>query len=314
MRSPAVLFLTAVTVYAALSARAALAPAEGVRAPAAPAVSAPVPDQAMGDTSVVARRGDVLALDGFSGHIDIRAGGSDRVEVTSSRSDRSDRSGIRVSRAGGRLVIGDRDPKGRALDRRVEVVVPAWLDVDLRGFRLDVGIRGLRSRVTVNTVEGDITVDDGEGELDVSTVTGNVRVSDFAGRLRANSLSDDVRLVRITGSVWARSTDGDVIMDDVDTSELEAQTVDGDVEFRGRLRSGGSLRLVTHDGDVIAELPRDIGAEVSVSTFDGSFSADFPVHLERFSGGREMRFTLGDGAGRLVLQAFDGAIRLRYAR
>jgi hypothetical protein len=49
---------------------------------------------------------------------------------------------------------------------------------------------------------------------------------------------------------------------------------------------------------------------VSVSTFDGEFESEFPVVVQRFTGGREFEFILGEGAARLQIQVFDGEIRL----
>jgi DUF4097 and DUF4098 domain-containing protein YvlB len=196
----------------------------------------------------------------------------------------------------------------------VEVVVPEWLDLDFRGLRIEARVRGMRSSVRIHTADGAITVEDQGGELDVSTVSGDIRVTDAQGRIQARSVGDEVRLVRVQGAIQVTSTGGDLILDEVDTGALDAQTMDGDVDFSGRLRPGAEVRLVTHDGDVTAEVPQDTHVDVLVSTFDGDFSADFPVRLERFQGGREMRFTLGEGGGRLLLQAFDGEIRLRQRR
>jgi hypothetical protein len=86
--------------------------------------------------------------------------------------------------------------------------------------------------------------------------------------------------------------------------------VDGDVFFRGRVGPGGSLSLTTHDGDVRAWLPADLGAEVEVSTFDGSFESDFAVRTGGFQAGKPLQFTVGSGSARVSLQSFDGDIRL----
>jgi hypothetical protein len=51
-----------------------------------------------------------------------------------------------------------------------------------------------------------------------------------------------------------------------------------------------------------------------VSTFDGDFESEFPVLIERFTGGREFDFTLGDASARIEIQVFDGEIRLLERR
>jgi hypothetical protein len=51
-----------------------------------------------------------------------------------------------------------------------------------------------------------------------------------------------------------------------------------------------------------------------VSTFDGDFESEFPVLIERFTGGREFDFTIGEPLARIEIQVFDGEIRLIRGR
>ena len=57
-----------------------------------------------------------------------------------------------------------------------------------------------------------------------------------------------------------------------------------------------------------------MSARVAVSTFDGEFESEFPVIIERFTGGREFDFVLGDGRARIEIQVFDGEINLLRRR
>jgi DUF4097 and DUF4098 domain-containing protein YvlB len=163
----------------------------------------------------------------------------------------------------------------------------------------------------VRTGEGDVEVIEAEGGVAARSVEGTVTVVDVVGPVVAASGDDDVIVRRVRGSVLAQTVDGDVTLEDVTASELEGSTVDGDVFFSGPLASDGQYRLVTHDGDVVVQLDPDVGASVVVSTFDGDFASDFPVTMERFSAGQELRFTLGGGGAQLTLEAFDGSIQVR---
>lgn len=283
----------------------------GVAVPGGARGLAPTIAPAAPDTLTTARRGDRLVLRNLAGHIDVRGWGRDEVRLEAGPSDRA---GVGLDRDGNRIVVRDRDRKGRSLERRVEVRVPTWLDLELRGNDLSVRLDGVDATVSVQSVEGDIEVQDGSGTLDLYTVEGEIRVTDFDGRVRARSVDESVTVLRGRGEIEVGSTDGDLILDAMDAGEVVAETVDGDVEFSGAIHRDGAYRFATHGGDVLVEVPEGVDAEVSVSTFDGSFEADFPVRLERFRGGREMSFTLGGGGARLVLQAFDGDIRMRYRR
>lgn len=262
------------------------------------------------DTVIRARRGDRLVLENLSGHVAVRAGPGDDVRVSPSRHD----GGIEVIRSGDRLRVRGGGPGGRLREGRLELVVPPWLDVDLRGRRLQVMVEGLRSEVSVRNVEGDLEVRDVEGVVSLWTVEGEIRLTDVRGRISARSMDETVDLARVAGEIEVGSTDGDLRLVDVDAARVTAETVDGDITFDGRIQPDGHYSLITHDGDLDVAVPEDSDVRVSVSTFDGSFEAGFPITLERFRGGREMTFTLGGGSAELVLQAFDGEIFLSHRR
>src|SRR5207253_7387883 len=85
--------------------------------------------------------------------------------------------------------------------------------------------------------------------------------------------------------------------------------LNGDIVYDGTIKEGGRYRFSTHDGDLRVSIPEKSSVSVSVSTFNGDFSACFPVQLtgktkHRFS------FTIGSGSARLELESFDGDIRL----
>lgn len=266
---------------------------------------------AVADTVFQARRGDLLVVQNLAGRVSVRVQGESEVRVEVRRSGDA---AIALVREGDRIVLNARDGRGRRRTRDLEISVPSWLDVDLRGGDLDVEVVGLRSSVNVTNIEGEIDIRDIEGRVTVGTVEGRIRVTDVRGSVRARSVDASVHLLRVAGSIIVESTDGDVILDDVDAMEVDAQTVGGDVEFDGWIREGGAYTLITHDGHLTAAIPEGTEARVSVSTFDGSFEAGFPILLDRFRGGREMRFTLGAGGASLTLQAFDGDIVLEYRR
>lgn len=270
--------------------------------------SAPSAVTAAGDTVVDVRRGDRLVLRNLVGRLVIEGVDGSRATLVGDRRE----AGVGLARDGDRIVL-NRVVEGRRRQRSLTLRVPRWLPVEAQGSELDVTISGLRSDVTVRTTEGDLDVRDVEGAIDLHTVDGEVRLDDVVGSVRAVSVDESVVVRGARGSVRVESNDGDLRLDDVDGDRVEAQTTDGDVVFRGPIRPGGTYRFVTHDGDVTVSVPRGSAAQVSVSTFDGSFSAGFPVSVERYRGGRETTFMMGDGAGaHLVIQAFDGDIRLEY--
>ena len=78
------------------------------------------------------------------------------------------------------------------------------------------------------------------------------------------------------------------------------------------MRDGGAYRLTTHGGDLRVGLGGAPNATVFVRTFQGDFSADFPIQLPEGQSAREgskrFNFTLGSGSARIELQSFNGDI------
>ncbi len=91
---------------------------------------------------------------------------------------------------------------------------------------------------------------------------------------------------------------------------VEATTLDGDIVFDGQVGPRGNLSLVTHSGDVTLRLPADFGGRFEVSTIDGNFESEFPVRVGGVGAGQALRFELGNGQARILIQNFDGDIRL----
>jgi len=100
----------------------------------------------------------------------------------------------------------------------------------------------------------------------------------------------------------------------VESSSVRAETLDGNLTFTGNLARGGSYAFSVHDGDADITVPATAGALVRVATFDGEFTSDFRVTLQRYGGGGKFEFTLGDGSAQVDIAVFDGDIRLLRRR
>ncbi len=259
------------------------------------------------DTVVAVGADDRIHVQIQSGRVSIEGRPGETLEVL----DDGRRSRIEVIRRGNRVEVRSR-PRGRESSRTVHLRVPPGTAVEVDGHDLEVEARGLTGGLRVGVVEGDLSAFDIEGGLELRAVDGDLVVERVRGGVVAATVDGDVRVAEIAGRVTVESMDGDLVLDQVDGDEVIATTVDGTIHFAGPLRSGSQVRLVTHDGDVSAEVPADVSADVEVSTFSGEFVPGFPVRVGRVQAGQPLRFRLGDGAARLEIQVFDGDIQLRH--
>ena len=261
------------------------------------------------DTTVALNRGDRVVIEGLSGAIAVSAWDRDALEVQTV----SGTAAVAVRRTGATIQVeGEAPGRRRSVDATIRL--PAWVDLSVGGASLDLSVSGVDGAIRVASVSGDIRVEDAAGPVDVRSIRGGVVVIDARGGVRASSQADDVTLRRIAGPVEAHSGDGDIVLDAIQSMSVRAETQDGDVTFSGAIEPGGEYGFYLHDGDAFIEVPASVSARVSVSTFDGEFTSDFPVRVERFSAGMQFDFVLGDGGAVLDIEVFDGEIRLLQRR
>jgi DUF4097 and DUF4098 domain-containing protein YvlB len=103
---------------------------------------------------------------------------------------------------------------------------------------------------------------------------------------------------------------GEIVLERVDATSLEATTVNGDVGYDGPIRNGGRYTLSSHNGDVTIAMAESSSATVSVSTFSGEFESEFPVTLRETRKGKRFSFTVGSGSAQVSLESFQGTVQL----
>jgi len=260
------------------------------------------------DTVIAVGPGTRLDIDTFGGEVVVQTWSRNEMRIVANHSRRTS---VGISQSSAAVRLRGRSSHGVAtID--FEISVPSGTDVDVRGTYVSVDLDGELGEVRVETVQGDIVVSGATGFAHLYSVQGDVELRDADGDLNVYSTNGSLVVTAASGSVRAEATNGGITLSDMRSSEVEATTVNGTVRFDGTIDPGGRYRLGTHSGSVIAAVPADIDATVSVSTFAGDFEAAFPITLtETRSQGRRFSFTVGDGGARIELESFSGSIRLR---
>jgi hypothetical protein len=266
------------------------------------------------DTTVRLDRGGVVDLSLISGRINVT--GWDRPDVRISAS--IDRGIIRFNANPSRVsmsVDDEDDNRGRGRhsvgDARYEVSVPRGSRLVLEAVSGDVRASGSQGEIEASSVSGEVDVTGGAREVSVESVSGSVHAAQVNGNLRAESVSGDVRAETVSGSVEAHSVSGSVRLTGVQSKDVDAETVSGDIIYSGSIEAGGRYSFESHSGTVRLNIPRGAGAQFSVETFSGDVSTDFTVTIPPGSGRRRegrMEFTIGDGRAKVNAQTFSGRI------
>jgi hypothetical protein len=167
---------------------------------------------------------------------------------------------------------------------RVELMVPRGATVNVRTHN---------GHIDVSDV-ADARVEALSGDVDLRRITKGVTVSCLSGDVSLTDASGPVKLITVSGSVEARnarplaagdefeakSTSGEVTVENVRHSQVTGATVSGSLLYTGSLARGGAYDFRTISGDVTMEIPADssfsLHARVVVS---GDIDTDFPVRM-----------------------------------
>lgn len=258
------------------------------------------------DTTVAVQRGQRLEISAQTGEIVVHTWvrSAVRVQATGGNLGR-----LSIDQSAAAVSIRGFSARGGPARVNFDLTVPAWMSLRLSGVNTTMRVTGAEAAVTVETVSGDVEVTGGNELVSLRSVEGAVTLSGAKGKLDVGSVNSDVTVHDVSGDLQAETVNGAVFLEKVQSDNVEANTVNGDVVYDGTIRPNGRYRFVTHNGDVAIAIPEGTSALVSVSTFQGDFESAFPVTLtERH--GKRFDFTLGSGSARVDLESFGGTIRL----
>ena len=267
------------------------------------AFGAPAPP----DTLFAVQPGDVLVIPGFSGEVTIGTQEGSSVRMFS---DQDDGVGLSVTREGRRFMARVTGRKGRE-DGDITVLVPEWLSVEVSGTELDADVRGVTGGVKIQTGEGDLLIRDVEGDIVARTLNGEITIRNARGRIEVFCGDDDVTLENVEGDVKVEAVDGDLELLGIRGERVEASTVNGTITFSGSIEQNGDYYLATHSGDVDVSLWEPVNADLLITAYEGEVSSDFRMKVARYGEGEQLRFAVGEGGARVVVEAFDGDVEIR---
>lgn len=233
--------------------------------------------------------------------------GSDRNEIRVRA--RTEGGAIRFTSNGTRATLEPASGRG-CNDGRFEITVPAGARVGARSWSGSVSVRGVRGDLETRTQSADVDIRDA-GRIDVESLSGDVTIQGVNGESMIHTVSGDIELGGARGDVEIESVSGDIDLRDVVAKQVRTQTTSGDVSFAGQILPDGRYEYNTHSGEIQLVLPADVGAQLSVATFNGGIESDFPITLKAGDhGNKRLSFTLGQGTARIIAETFSGDITL----
>ncbi len=230
---------------------------------------------------------------------------------------RSENGAIRFSSTGSRATLEPSSGRGCS-DGRFEVTVPVGTRLTATTWSGSVSVRGVHGDVEAHAQSGDVEVRDAGDRLDVETLSGDVNIAGVKGELNVRTVSGDLTVTGVRGNVEIETVSGDIELRDIVSKQIRTHTTSGDVSFTGSILEAGRYEFNTHSGEIGLNLPADIGAQLTLSTFNGGIESDFPITLSPgiahgigSAQSKRYTFTVGKGSARIVAESFSGDITLR---
>ena len=262
------------------------------------------------DQTVNVAKGTKLDVNNFAGDVIVKVWDKDAVRVEATHSDRET---VDIKQGEQVLTIRSRSTRGgppRSLDYTISV--PKWMAISVSGTYVDVNLDGVGGDVTVDTSRGDIKVVGGSGFISLKSVQGEIVLEKAKGRVEVRAVNEGIRLADISADLSAESTNGSIILDRIDSANVDLYALNGNISYDGAIKDKGLYRLTTHNGMIAFPVPERANATVTLRTYTGGIRSTFPLpgDAEQRRNKRQT-LTLGNGSAHVELESFGGAISLR---
>ena len=243
-------------------------------------------------------------ISNVKGRIQVRAWDKSEVKITGTLGDGVER--LRIEGGGEHLNVEVEYPQNNwGGDRKtgptdLQLFVPRRADLDIEAVSADVDVEGVASdELSIEAVSGKVVAIGAPRSADISSVSGSLELTLNSAEVDAQTVSGDLTLRgRLSGEVSTETVSGaiNVAVNNEKLREFSANTVSGNVRVSTGLAPRGEIRMETVSGDVLLILPKGLSAQVSGETFSGDLKAS-GVNIERPRHGPGASFTHRYGSG-----------------
>ena len=267
------------------------------------------------DRTLDADPNGTVSINNTSGMVDVRGWSRNEVHVTGELGSGVDE--LVFDRDGDTIKILVKTPRShhRNVSSDLEVSVPAGSSLKIGTVSADIEVRDVHGIQRLQSVSGDIDSEAYEADVEIETVSGDIGLEgdDKDCVVDLNSVSGDIDAQNLLGEVKTNSVSGDIVLVDSSFRRARMQTTNGDMVFQAELHDGGRLDIETINGEVDVSFHGDVNARFDIETFNGDIDNCFgpePVRTSRYTPGSELKFSEGNGSGRVTINTLNGDLRM----
>ncbi len=267
------------------------------------------------DESIDAASDGQVEIINISGSVEVFGWSRDVVEVTGELGDKVEE--LVLERNGDKVLVKVKVPRNNSSNISSDLVirVPEDSSIDVSTVSADITVEDVGGVQSLHTVSGDVITEAAGSDVSAQAVSGDVEVTGDGGAAEtmANTVSGDVSITGVSGAVGAEAVSGDVMVQGGSFERANLNTVNGEIDFLAGLEDGGRLTVESVNGDVDIRFDDGVSARFDIETFNGDIDNCFGPEAERtskYAPGWELRFTQGDGDGRVNISTLNGDIDL----
>ena len=263
------------------------------------------------DTVVAFDARGVVIVSCPGGMVTVTGGSRNEIRVHA----RTENGAIRFTASGMRATL-EPSSAGGCSDGKFEITIPATARVTATTWSGEAKVRGVHGDVEVHSQSGEVDVRDVD-RVDVESLSGDVTIAGVKGDASVHTVSGEIQMSGTRGNVVVETISGDIGLRDVISKSVRAHSSSSEITFQGTIADAGRYEFNTHSGEIMLFLPTDLGAGLSLSTFNGGIESDFPITLQAGPHGigssqaKRLNFTVGKGTARIVAETFSGDITLK---
>lgn len=257
----------------------------------------------------------VVTISNISGSVEVTGWSRDEVEVSGDLG-----SGVKeliFERDDNEIEITVKAP-GRGdhnISSDLVIHVPEMSAVKVAGVSADIDIRNVLGVLNLQSVSGDIDSEVHAADIEIVTVSGDIEVQgdDKMVHAELSAVSGDIEIQNLAGEVSVDSVSGDLVLVNSSLERVRMETVTGDIVFDAALTEDGTFSVETINGDLDINFSNSVSARFDIETFNGDIRNCFgpdPVRTSDYGPGTELKFSEGDGKGRVTIKTLNGDLRL----
>lgn len=214
--------------------------------------------------------------------------------------------------------IEAKPPKNKRRKRNAEVravlkiSVPSGSSLEIRAVSAPITVTDVHGDShEIRTVSGKILIDDCSGELEVNVVSGSIEVDGDHDSVEAGTVSGRVTIRGVSDSVEVETVSGSISISAGSLRRCDIEVLSGKIHYEGALTADGRLDVEAFSGTVHLDFTEPVYGRYDIETFSGGITCDFgpePKRQSRFTPGRTLKFTHGDGDARVSVETFSGKV------